>query len=290
MRIRSVAFDAKSTEQVGVSEDQKSVARQVEHARAYAATKGWTVADEHVYGRESIETAYALEQLISAGVRVFFYLEDRERTLDSPIEKIMLSLTTFADELEREKARQRTYDAMLRKAKAGHVTGGRCFGDRNVDVVDASGNRSHVERQIEDQEAAVIRRIFALSVDGHGVKAIAKMLNDEGERGVRGVRVSNLWVTRAVARLECHLWRISSTYRGVPNGIRTRVLALKGPRPRPLDDGDSRTGTQNDTTTGRATPHLPFDLTRRDSAHNHGNRYTDLETALTDAERRRHGC
>ena len=27
---------------------------------------------------------------------------------------------------------------------------------------------------------------------------------------------------------------------GVPNGIRTRVLALKGPRPRPLDDGDRR--------------------------------------------------
>ena len=30
---------------------------------------------------------------------------DRERTLDSPTDKIMLSLTTFADELEREKAR-----------------------------------------------------------------------------------------------------------------------------------------------------------------------------------------
>jgi hypothetical protein len=29
------------------------------------------------------------------------------------------------------------------------------------------------------------------------------------------------------------------TRRGyVPNGIRTRVLALKGPRPGPLDDGD----------------------------------------------------
>jgi hypothetical protein len=28
--------------------------------------------------------------------------------------------------------------------------------------------------------------------------------------------------------------------RFVPNGIRTRVLALKGPRPRPLDDGDDR--------------------------------------------------
>ena len=26
---------------------------------------------------------------------------------------------------------------------------------------------------------------------------------------------------------------------GVPDGIRTRVLALKGRRPRPLDDGDA---------------------------------------------------
>lgn len=26
-------------------------------------------------------------------------------------------------------------------------------------------------------------------------------------------------------------------YHGGPNGIRTRVLALRGPRPRPLDDG-----------------------------------------------------
>ena len=57
-------------------------------------------------------------------MRVFFYLEDRERTLDSPTVKIMMYLTAFADELEREKARQRTNDAMLRKAKAGHVNGG----------------------------------------------------------------------------------------------------------------------------------------------------------------------
>ena len=40
-------------------------------------------------------------------------LEDRERTLDSLMDKVILSLTAFADELEREKARQRTYDAMV---------------------------------------------------------------------------------------------------------------------------------------------------------------------------------
>ena len=105
------------------------------------------MSEESRLGREAIETAYALKQLVQAGVRVFFYLEDRERTLDSPTDKIMLSLTAFADELEREKARQRTYDAMLRKARAGHVTGGRVFGYDNVEVAAAqTAQRSHVER------------------------------------------------------------------------------------------------------------------------------------------------
>jgi DNA invertase Pin-like site-specific DNA recombinase len=96
--------------------------RQIEHAKLYAAKEGWTVPDELVFvddgisgaefvrrpgfirlmnalkphpvfqflvmseesrlGREQIETAYALKQIMDAGLRVFFYLEDRERTLD----------------------------------------------------------------------------------------------------------------------------------------------------------------------------------------------------------------
>ena len=48
------------------------------------------MSEESRLGREAIETAYALKQLVQAGVRVFFYLEDRERTLDSPTDKIML--------------------------------------------------------------------------------------------------------------------------------------------------------------------------------------------------------
>jgi site-specific DNA recombinase len=137
------------------------------------------MSEESRLGREAIETAYALKQLITAGVRVFFYLEDRERTLDSPTDKIMLSLTAFADELEREKARQRTYDAMSRKAKAGHVTGGRVFGYTNVNIPGPAGKRSHVEREIHQAEAAIVRRIFELYARGQGMTSITKMLNDE---------------------------------------------------------------------------------------------------------------
>lgn len=42
-------YARKSTEQNGVDADARSVARQIEHARAYAARKGWAVADDHVY-------------------------------------------------------------------------------------------------------------------------------------------------------------------------------------------------------------------------------------------------
>jgi DNA invertase Pin-like site-specific DNA recombinase len=119
-------YARKSTEQSGVADDQKSVARQVDHAKAYAARRDWHVLDEHVYvddgiggaefanrpgfvrllnsikprapfeilivselsrlGREQLETGYALKQLSQAGVRVFSYLDDREVLLDTAID------------------------------------------------------------------------------------------------------------------------------------------------------------------------------------------------------------
>jgi DNA invertase Pin-like site-specific DNA recombinase len=164
-------YARKSTDQ-NLPDAEKSVTRQVEHATAYAARKGWTVDPAHVHqddgisgaefvkrpgflrlmnalkprppfqvlimseesrlGREQIETAWSLKQIMDASARVFFYLEGRERILDSALDKVMLSLTNFASEMEREKARLRTRDAMHRKAARGHVAGGRVYGYRNV--------------------------------------------------------------------------------------------------------------------------------------------------------------
>ena len=120
----AAAYLRKSTDQSGMADEERSVTRQLERARAYADKKGWTLRDEHVYcddgisgaefvkrpgfirlvtaleprprfqvlimseesrlGRESIETGWTLKKITDAGVRVFYYLEDRERTLDSP--------------------------------------------------------------------------------------------------------------------------------------------------------------------------------------------------------------
>ena len=57
-------------------------------------------AEESRLGREAIETAYALKQLVQPGVRVFFYLEDRERVgqpaRGSPPSRFALQRATFA--------------------------------------------------------------------------------------------------------------------------------------------------------------------------------------------------
>jgi len=178
--IVAAIYARKSTDQNGVGDTQKSVTRQIEHARAYAERKGWRIDEDVIFmddgisgaefasrpgfvrlmnalkprpqfqvlvmsevsrlGREQIETAYALKQLSVAGVRCYSYLEDRELLMESATDKFLLGAVTFAADLEREKARQRTYDAMVRKAKAGHVTGGRVFGYDNTEAI-ASGTQ-----------------------------------------------------------------------------------------------------------------------------------------------------
>ena len=218
--MNAAIYARKSTDQSGVADHEKSVTRQIEHATAYATGKGWTVAPAHIYsddgisgaefanrpgflrlmnaltpappfdvlivselsrlGREQLETGYALKQLSQAGVAVWSYLEDREIVLETPTDKFLMSAVSFAAEIEREKARQRTHDALLRKARACHVTGGRVFGYDNVEMVGPSGVRSHVERRINGGEAAVVRAIFERCARGEGLKGIAKGLNADG--------------------------------------------------------------------------------------------------------------
>ena len=268
----AAVYARKSTDQGGVSDEQKSVSRQIDRARAFAAAKGWTVSEEHVFvddgisgaefakrpgfvrlmnsltpyprfdalimseesrlGRESIEVAYALKQITRADVRVFFYLDDRERTLDGPMDKAMLALQTMADEMERVKARQRTYDAMERRARAGYVTGGRTFGYDNVTVAGPDGKRSHVVHAINEQQAAVVRRVFELRAEGFGLKAIAGILNGDGACSPRPQRGRpNGWADSSVREI---LNR--DKYRGVTIWNRTEKRDRDGqvrPRARP---------------------------------------------------------
>jgi site-specific DNA recombinase len=212
-------YARKSTEQHGVSQEGKSVTRQIDRARDFAADRGWVVADEHIYvdegisgaefeareglmrllsaltptppfnvlivmntdrlGREQYESAYTLKRLVQAGVRVFEYLDGRECLLDTPIAKLVEMIGCYRAEEERYQASQRTRDALARKAEQGYVTGGTVFGYDNIAIVSDSGTRDHVERRIDPEAAATVHRIFELLAEGLGFKRVAKTFNAE---------------------------------------------------------------------------------------------------------------
>src|SRR5581483_8377700 len=264
---RAGIYARKSTVQEDTADEHRSVARQVEHARAFADRNGWTVDPGHVYvddgisgaeferrpglarllaaidarprpfealivsersrlGREMIETGSVLKRLALAGVAVWSYLDGQRLALDTAHDRMVASVLGIVDDLERERGRQRTHDALLQRARAGYVAGGLVFGYRNVAV---SG---HVERRIEDAEAAVVRRIFALAAEGYGYVRIAHRLNEEGAacpRPRRGQRPG--WAASSVREV---LFR--ELYRGFVVWNRTQrrnTWGQREARPRP---------------------------------------------------------
>ena len=71
----------------------------------------------------------------------------------------------------------------LRKLSA--PAGGVVFGYRNVPVLGENDRRSHVVREVRDDEAATVRRIFEMATAGVGLKTIAMALHADGVRSPR---------------------------------------------------------------------------------------------------------
>jgi DNA invertase Pin-like site-specific DNA recombinase len=180
------------------------------------------MSEESRLGREQIQTAFALQQITDAGVRVFFYLTDQERKLDTAIEKIMGALAGFASEMEREKTSQRVHDALRKKAAALQVTGCRVYGYDNLEVLGPTGERLHVVRRINRDEAAIVRRLFERYVAGDGgLATIAKELNGEGVPPPRGHRRG--WAPSCVRAI---LHR--ELYRGMVVWNKTQAIMRRG--------------------------------------------------------------
>ena len=200
--MRAATYARKSTDDDHQQEENKSVTRQVEHARAFAQSKGWTVAAEHEYvddgitggeegfkkrdglkrmlnhlkdfdvivmselsrlGRHQVLTSAALHQIEKAGVQVWFYLTNEQCRFDTAVDRFLVSALGFAAELERERIGQRARDALQRKAAKGYNAGGAVFGYDNVPV-------------------------YAKGVNGERVRSHTDyMINDEQAGVVRGI-------------------------------------------------------------------------------------------------------
>ena len=201
-------------DQNGADADAKSVSRQIESARAFAAARAWTVDDSHIYADDAVsgaethklvnrqrllttihggapfqvlvmrdtsrfsrrdgDEAFAeLKAIDRAGVQVWFYQDGQRFKHGTFGDNVVGYVKAEAAADYRRQIGAWTRAAMEQKARQGYVTGGRCFGYDNVRV------DGHVERRVNDPEAAVVRRIHELYAAGHGLTNVAKTLNEE---------------------------------------------------------------------------------------------------------------
>ncbi len=278
--MNAAIYARKSTEQK-VADEAKSVTRQVELAREFAASKGWAVREQHVYvddgisgalfedqrpglaallvaadrrefgavvtmdesriGRDQYRAAYVLQQLHDKGVAVWFYQDSRRVQMDDATGKFMESVRGYAAEIEREKASARSLETLRKKAREGHVPGGRIFGFRNVRV----GEGGPVRRVIDEGQAEVVRRIFAMHAEGQNVTAIRNALNARAVPGPRAPKPWSISSIRDVLANEAYAGRMvwGRTRRAIRKGRVVNVpvpesewIRVEVPGPRLVDE------------------------------------------------------
>ena len=209
--MNAAVYARKSTDQDDVAEDSRSVPRQIEGGRAFITSKGWTLTDSHVYaddgvsgalfadrpdfqrmmsdakagqfdavvfydldrfGRHAHHTMVSLNALADLGVSVWDFSTGIRVDLDSFEGRISTSLKAEFAQQFRDQARKHTRTAMLKKAQAGFVCGGKTFGYDNKRV-----SKGQVKHVINDAEAAIVVEIHTRYADGAGVRSIADILN-----------------------------------------------------------------------------------------------------------------
>jgi site-specific DNA recombinase len=210
----AAVYARKSTSQADVAQEATSVHRQVEGAKAFITTKGWTLADAHVYtddgvsgalfanraefqkmmrdaeagafqhlvlfdldrfGRNARQTMLALNTLMDVGVTIWDYSNGQAVDLDSFEGEMMTFMKARFAQQYRDQVRKHTKDAMRQKAEAGYVTGGKLFGYDNVRLA-----KGQTTRVVNEAEAAVVRTIYARFAEGDGLRTIALALNTSG--------------------------------------------------------------------------------------------------------------
>lgn len=125
--------------------------------------------------RDSIETAQALRGLQFRGVNVIGVSDGVDTRAKG--HKVSAGLRGLMGELYLDDLRDKTHRGLAGRALSGASAGGLPFGYR----VTQTGQRA-----IDEAQAAVVRRIFALAVEGRSARQIAAQLNAEGVPSPRG--------------------------------------------------------------------------------------------------------
>lgn len=129
--------------------------------------------------RDQEDIAGIYKRLAFAGVKIFTLSEGEISELHIGLKGTMNAL--FLKELA-----DKTRRGLRGVVESGRSGGGNSYGYDVVRRYDAAGNPQRGERTINDDQAAVVERIFEAYAHGQSPRAIAKALNNDGIAGPTG--------------------------------------------------------------------------------------------------------
>jgi DNA invertase Pin-like site-specific DNA recombinase len=165
--------------------------------------------DQSRLGRDAIEVTLVVRDLVrDRGCRLFYYVSGQEVQFANAIDQATTFIQGTGHQMELEAIRSRTREALRSRVRDGRVAGGACYGYRLERRSDPSGRRFTVAT-VDENEADVVRRIFAEFHLGRGLKAIARGLNRDGIASASaGRRGSGSWSPSCIrSMLQNHRYR-----------------------------------------------------------------------------------
>ena len=126
--------------------------------------------------RDQEHIAGFFKETTHAGVRIVTLAEGEISELHIGLKGTMNAL--FLKDLA-----QKTHRGLEGRIKAGKNAGGLSFGYRVAREVMANGTLSTGDLAIDEDQAAIVRRVFTLYVEGMSPRSIARTLQQEGIRG-----------------------------------------------------------------------------------------------------------
>ena len=137
--------------------------------------------------RDQADVAAIYKRLTFAGVHILTLSEGW-------IEELHVGLKGTMNQLFLKDLAAKTRRGLRGRVEAGFSGGGNAYGYRVVRRLKGDGELATGEREINAEEAQIVRRIFAAFADGQSPKAIAKDLNRDHIPGPRGA----LWRDTAI--------------------------------------------------------------------------------------------
>ena len=131
--------------------------------------------------RDQADVATLYKHLRFAGVMIFTLSAG-----EGEINELHVGLKGTMNALFLKDLAAKTRRGLRGRVEAGKSGGGICYGYDVVKLHDDAGERIRGEREIDEAEAEIVRRIFREFAQGTSPRAIARRLNEDGIPGPKG--------------------------------------------------------------------------------------------------------